>query len=118
MPVGFGRLKTKGRPLQIMAHLKKSVIEVNPETNCLAYALIIAIAKLTNDPNYKAYIQGKKIHTVVRKLLETTGINLDKGGGIPELERVQDHFPQYKIFVYEDLNCDSITFQGQVETSE
>jgi hypothetical protein len=45
MPVGFGGVKTKGRPLEVMAHLKKSIIEVKTETNCLAHALIIAIPK-------------------------------------------------------------------------
>jgi hypothetical protein len=37
LPVGFGRcIMTKGRPLQVMAHLKKSIIEVKTETNSLA----------------------------------------------------------------------------------
>jgi hypothetical protein len=38
MPVGFGKkaLKTKGRPLSVMAHLKKSIVEVLAEENCLA----------------------------------------------------------------------------------
>ena len=55
MPVGFdGGIKTKGRQLSVMAHLKRSIIEVKAEKNCLAYALIIAIAKVTNDPDYKA----------------------------------------------------------------
>ena len=49
MPVGFGLqgngIKTKGRPLSIMAHLKRSIIQVRTETNCLAHALI-GIAKI------------------------------------------------------------------------
>jgi hypothetical protein len=94
MPVGFGGVKTMGRPLQVMAHLKKSIFTVITETNCLAYALVIAIAKITNDPNYSAYRKGCKIRPVVDNLLATTGINLDSGGGIPEHERFQDHFKQ------------------------
>jgi hypothetical protein len=57
MPVGYSNghgTTTKGRSLQVMAHLKKSIIQVKTETNCMAYALIIAIAKIKNDPNYKA----------------------------------------------------------------
>jgi hypothetical protein len=50
---GFGGIKTKSRPLRAMAHLKKSIIEDKAEANCLAHALIIAIAKVTN---YEAYI--------------------------------------------------------------
>jgi hypothetical protein len=101
-----------------MAHLKKSIIEVKAEANCLAHTLIIAIAKITNDPNYAAYRKGRKIHNVVDTILAATGINLWNGGGIPELERFQDHFGLYKIVVYIGLNCDSIMFEGQVETSE
>jgi hypothetical protein len=101
-----------------MAHLKRSIIEVKAETNCLAHALIIAIGSVTKDENYESYRQGKKIHQAVHNLLATTGINVDNGGGIPELEQFQDHFPQYKIVLYTGLNCDSIMFEGQVETSD
>ena len=44
LPVGFGRGR-KGRPLSVMAHLKRSVVEVKASENCLAHAIIIAIAK-------------------------------------------------------------------------
>ena len=84
MPVGFcfpgNGIKTKGRKLSVIAHLKTSIIEVKAETNCLARALVIAIAKLTNDPNYR---QDRKIYPVVSNLIETTGINLDNVRGIP-----------------------------------
>jgi hypothetical protein len=42
--VGDG-INTKDRQLQVMAHLRKSIIQVKDETNCLAHAMIIAIAK-------------------------------------------------------------------------
>ena len=50
LPVGFGKIiKSKGRTLDVMVLLKKSIIEVKSKTNCLAHALIIAIARLTNN---------------------------------------------------------------------
>ena len=57
MPVGFGKdaIKRKGRPLATLAHPKKSIVEVRAGENCLAHTLVIAIARLNNDPNYKAY---------------------------------------------------------------
>jgi hypothetical protein len=61
MPIGHGRVKTRGRQLAIMAHLNKSIIEVKTEQNYLAHALIIAITRITNDPNYNAYRRGRKI---------------------------------------------------------
>jgi hypothetical protein len=70
MPVGFGRaVKTKGRPLSVLAHLKKSIVKVTSETNCLAHALLIVIAKITNDPNYNSYRKGRKLGPVVNQLL-------------------------------------------------
>jgi len=47
MPVGFGTRAIKSRtlPLSVMAQLKRSVVEVKGSENCLAHAIIIAIAK-------------------------------------------------------------------------
>ena len=113
MPIGFGRgVKNMGRPFSVKAHLKSSIVEVK------AHALIIGIAKLNNDPNYKAYRQGRKIRPVVQDLLETTGINLDRGSGIRELERFQDDFKEYRIVVFAGLNCDERYFDGQVNSEK
>ena len=56
MPEGYGKpaIKSMGRPPSVMAHLKSSIVEVKVEENCLAHALIIAIARVENDANYKA----------------------------------------------------------------
>ena len=83
-----------------MAHHKKCLVDVKAEEYCLAHALIIAIARVDNDANYKAYRQGRKIRPVVQALLQETGIDLTSGGGIPELNRFQEHFRDYKIIVY------------------
>jgi len=118
MPVGFGKsaIKSRGRPLSVMARLKTSIVEVKAEENCLAHALIISIAKVENDPDYKAYRQGRKIRQVVQTLLETTGIDPCNGAGIPELVRYQEHFRQYKLVVYRGRTCEDIMFEGQVDS--
>jgi len=118
MPVGFGRVKTMGRPLSVMAHVKHSIINVTAESNCLAHALIIGIARLTKDPNYKAYRQGRKILPEVQHLLQTTGINLENGGGIRKIQQFQDHFTEYKIVVYGGLHCSDILFEGRVTSAK
>jgi len=120
MPSGFGKRarKSMGRPLSMMAHLKKSIVEVKTEENCLAHALVIAVAKVENDPNYTAYRQGRKIHHAVQMLIDATGIDLSNGGGIPELVRFQEYFRQYKIVVYYGLSCDDIMFEGRVDSSK
>ena len=111
MPVGFGKnvLKSRGRLLSVMAHSKRSIVEVKAEENCLAHAQLIAITKVDNDPDYKAYRQGRKIRHAVETLLETIDIDLSDGAGIPELVRFQEHFREYKIVVYRGLSCDDIS---------
>ena len=120
MPVGFGRdgIKRKGRSLATMVQLRCSLVEVRAEENCLAHALIIPIASLNNDPNYTSYRKGNKICHVVRQLLQTTGIDLKNGAWIPELTRFQEHFDEYKIVVYSGLNCESIMYQGHVDSDK
>ena len=78
--MGFGRgMKSRGRPLSVMAHLKRSVVEVKTSENFLAHAKIMAIAKAKNIPGYKAYRQGRKIRPVVQNLLARTGLDLPEG---------------------------------------
>ena len=66
--MGFG--KSKGRPLSVVAHVKCSVVEVKATENCLAHAIIIAMAKVNNDANYKSYRDGYMLHPIVRTLLQ------------------------------------------------
>jgi len=113
MPVGHGRVKTKGRQLEVMAHVKRSIIEVKAEQNCLAHAVIIAVARLNNDPNYNSYRHGYKLRPEVGRLLRTTGIDLTDGGDIPELALFQEHFrTDYRIVVYGGLRCEDIILDG------
>jgi len=118
MPLGFGRvaLKSRGRPLSVMAHLKKSIVEVKAEENCLANALLIAIARVDNDANYKGYRQVRKKRPVFQALLKETGIDMTSGGGFSN--RFQEHFRDYKIVVYQGLGCDDIMYEGQVDSSK
>ena len=103
--------------MSVMVYLKKSIVEVMTEENCLAHALVIAIAKVKNDPNYKVYRQGRKILPEVHELLQASGVDLSRGGGIPELQAFQRHLSHNRIIVYSGLRCD-IMFDGQVTTSQ
>jgi len=101
-----------------MVLLKRSIVEVKAEDNCLAHALIICNVILINDPNYNSYRRGWKIRPVVDNLLETTGIDLSDGGGISELMRFQEHFIEYRIHIFEGLNCEGIFFDSRVESEK
>jgi len=119
MPIGHGGdgIATKGRPLENMVHLKRSIVQVKAKSNFLAHALVIA-KKVDGDPNYISYRCGYKTRPVVDRLLEATGIELSRGGGVPELMRFQEHFKEYRIVVFGGLNCEDIYFDGQVESGK
>ena len=54
---------------------------------------------------------------MVQQLIETTGINLDRGGGIRELAQFQEYLKEYRIVVFSGLNCKDM-FDGQVQTEK
>jgi len=90
-------------------------VEVKAEENCLAHAKIIAIARVDNHANCKAYRQGRPVD---QALLIDTGTDLTRGGWISELNRFQKHFRDYKIVVSQGLGCDDIMYEGQVDSSK
>jgi hypothetical protein len=48
VPVDFLKAETsKGRPMSVTAHLKRSIVEVMAEENCLTHAPVIAVARVT-----------------------------------------------------------------------
>jgi hypothetical protein len=67
-----------------MAELKRSIVEVKAKENCLLHALVIAVAKVTNHPNYNVYRNERKILANVLELLRMTGIR--RGAGIRKLQ--------------------------------
>ena len=72
--VGFGKhtIKSRGRPLSVMAHPKKIIVELKVQQKTLAHSPLLAIAKVENDPHFKAYGQGRIICHEVQTLLKTT----------------------------------------------
>jgi len=112
-PVGFAK-----RALSVLIHLKRNIVEMKAEENCPAHALIIAIAKLHNDANYILERKGSKIRSVVQMLLQEIGIDLTNGAGIPEINRFQKHFRDYKIVVYQGLGFDDVMFEFQTDSAK
>ena len=93
MPAVFGwGINTNGRPLSVMAQLKGSIVEVKAQENCLAHAIIIAIERLENDANYKAYRQGWKIRPVVQLLIQKQILICLWVGGFPNLTGSKNTF--------------------------
>jgi hypothetical protein len=118
IPLGHGRVKSKGRLVSTLAYLKRSVVEVKSYVNCLAHALIIGIAQITHNPNYVSYRKGMKIKPKVDELIRSSGVNLSKWVGIPELELLQRYLDSYRIVVYSGFRCENIIFDGRTNSDK
>ena len=58
MHAGNGTVKTKGRSLNVISTIKRSVVTLKAAINCLAYALIIFMARVNGDKTYQLYRHG------------------------------------------------------------
>jgi hypothetical protein len=118
MPVGSGGVKTKGRSLDILSGIKKSIVVVKAVINCLAYALVIAIAQCNDDPKYGSYRNGYCLKKPVEELLKASGVDLTNGGGLEELQQFQQYLSDYKIIVFDGLKPDRLFFKGNSNSAK
>jgi len=77
--------KTKGRSLNVMSAIKKSIDTVKAALNSLAYALIIAMGRVNGDSKYQLYRHRKGLKNRVEDLLKVSGVDLSNGGSFEEL---------------------------------
>jgi hypothetical protein len=61
--------------LNVLSAIKKSIVVVKAAFLCLAHALIIAMARVNNDPKYKSYRNGKCLKEPVQELLNASGVD-------------------------------------------
>ena len=118
MPAGNGRFRIKGRSLDLQSAIKRSIVTVKAALNCLAYALVIAMARVNGDPKYQSSRHGKGLNKPVEGLLKASGLDLSNGGGFEELRQFQDHLSDYKIIVFDGLNPDRVMFSGNSRSAK
>jgi len=110
MLVGNGGVKTKGRSLDVLSVIKKSIVTMKAALLCLNHAVIIAMARVKGDPKYASYrlVYGLNKHV---ELLNASGVDLSNGGGIEVLQQFQEYLSDYKI-VFDGLYSDRAIFSG------
>jgi hypothetical protein len=98
---GDGRsLNARGHALNTLSHEKRSIVRVKSKKNCLASAIVIAMASLAGDSKYNQLRKGyKPLKARVAKLLRESGVNLENGGGIKELKQFQAYLSDYHLVV-------------------
>jgi hypothetical protein len=104
--------KTKGKSLDALSAVKKSIVVVKAAFLCLAHALIIAMAGVNGDPKYKSYRNVYGLDQPVQGLMKAFGVDLSDGGGLEELLHFQEYLSDCKIMVYDGLSPDRLIFSG------
>ena len=118
-PQGSGRSKRTTLNISEYLHKKNTVITIKNNDNlCLARALVVAIAKVENAPNYKNLAradrgtqekEARKLHTVANVPLGPCGI--------PEVEMFQKYLTNYEINIVSGNHNSSIIYPPKPSTN-
>ena len=118
-PQGSGRSKRTILNIKEYLHKKKSVIAIQNNDNlCLARALVVAIAKVENAPNYKDLTKpGRRTQEIKARELHTAA-NVPLGPcGIPEVELFQKYLTNYEINIVSGNHASSIIYPPKPSTN-
>ena len=118
-PQGSGRSKRTTLNIKEYLRNKKSVITIQNNDNlCLARALVVAIAKVENVPNYMNLLKPTR-STLEKKAKELhTAANVPLGPcGIPEVELFQKYFTNYEINIVSGNHANSIIYPAKPPTN-
>ena len=119
-PQGSGRKKSRSTlNVKEYLHKKKSVICIeNNDDLCLARALVVAIAKVENAPNYKNLtLPGRREQEKKARELHTAA-NVPLGPcGIEEAELFQKYLTSYEINIVSGNHANTIIFPPKPSTN-
>ena len=120
-PQGSGRSRLKRDILDIREYLhkKKSIITIKNNDNlCLARALVVAVAKIENAPNYKNLIRSdRRMQEKEAKKLHAAA-NVPLGScGIPEVKMFQKYLTKYEINIISGNHNNAIIYPPKPSTN-
>ena len=118
-PQGSGRSKRDVLNIKDFLHKKRSIVTIQNNDNlCLARALVVAIAKIERDPNYKNLMNpGRRAQEKKARELHTAA-NVPLGPcGIPEVELFQKYLTNYEINIVSGNHDNSIIYPPKPSTS-
>ena len=104
MPQGSGKSRGRRTTFDIREYLKgkKAVITINNKDNyCLARALVVAIARIEKDPQYKHIAKSSRPLQFQRALAlhQAAHVPFDIPCGLNEVNLFQQHLTNYQIIV-------------------
>ena len=116
-PEGRGKSKVKRTTLNIREHLKqkKSIIRIHNNDNlCLARALVVAVARIENDPKFNQIRRSDRDVQLERALQLHQAANVPLGPcGIDEVKLFQNYLFNYQIIVVSGDHNGSIIYPPQ-----
>jgi hypothetical protein len=84
-------------------HKRSCIRIINDGNDCLAHALVVAIARIESSKKAAILRESKnKRQEAADKLCRDANVDLSNGGGRLELEKIQEFLHGYKISVYAD----------------
>ena len=115
-PQGTGNSRTIVNIREYL-HKKKSIISIVNDDLCLARALVVAIARVEKEPNYKDLIKPGRREQEKRAKALHAAANVPLGPcGIPEVALFQKHLTSYEITFVSGNHNNSIIFPPQPST--
>ena len=116
-PQGSGKSKVKRTTLNIREYLKekRAIISINNTDNlCLARALVVAVAKIENDPKYDQIRKSNRPVQLERALTLHRAANVPLGPcGMDEIKLFQNYLTNYQIIVVSGDHNNSIIYPPQ-----
>ena len=113
-PEGSGRSKVKRTIVNIREHLKnkKSVIPIhNNDSLCLARALVVAVARIENDPKFNQIRRSDRDVQLERALQLHQAANVPLGPcGMEEVKLFHQYLTNYQIIVVSGDHNNSIIY--------
>ena len=119
-PQGSGRSKRSIVNIKEYLHKKGSVITIKNQDNlCLARALVVAIAKVKNAPNYsylRYHVRAQQIKAI--ELHAKAKVPMGPSCGLEEVDMFQKHLTEYEINIVSGNHDNAIIYPSQPSTDK